>query len=115
MSAKGFLKWSSAVLAGVIIGHVGSILLRKAMYYVPSPPERVAAVPPHARWAGGADGGAWIACKPNGRRLWCEVYNEDGVAFEKGDFLAKFDSATPSRYSGGSIVFSELPLEREAR
>jgi hypothetical protein len=41
------------------------------------PPARHANVPPDAVWSGGADGGAWIACKgPVGTEYDCTVFDD---------------------------------------
>ena len=45
------------------------------------PPERPAAVPTTAVWAGGRDGGSWIDCDPLGDgRYYCTNYHDGGGA-----------------------------------
>ncbi len=66
---------------------------------VPAVPERPASVAPAAVWAGGADGGAWIACDP---ALRCTVWHEDGALAQRGSFVGQ--AGRPIAWTGHSLL-----------
>jgi hypothetical protein len=56
------------------------------------PPPRHAGIPSQAVWAGGPDGGSWIACEPSrdGSANRCTVYHEHtGEVVAAGFFVAR--------------------------
>ena len=81
------------------------------------PPERPASVPSSAVWAGGADGGSWIACEPlGGRRYDCAIYYEgDGAVWDQGlfEFVSGPRGAEPrdplrySHFNGVRVLLSD--------
>lgn|SRR5690606_4114978 len=52
-------------------------------------PKRLDKIPTGSQWAGGVDGGHWIACKNNGGDIFfCEIFSQhDGEVVAKGNFL----------------------------
>ena len=55
-------------------------------------PGRPPSVPPDALWVGGADGGAWIACRrsaPSRGEYHCRVYLESGLPEFEGEFVCR--------------------------
>jgi len=72
--------------ACAVIG--GWTLMTSACRTPSTPPVRPAVVPAGAKWAGGADGGAWILCtREESRNVnHCEIYFENGDLWTKGDY-----------------------------
>lgn len=113
MRAANFLKWSGVALTGALIGVAVTSHFMGLRY---PPPDRPANIPATAQWAGGADGGVWVACKPSGIEAHCEIYAESsGVLIEEGDFTADLSKAKPQYYSGGVVTFGSVPLDRNVR
>lgn len=67
-------------------------------------PERPAIVPPSAVWAGGADGGAWIDCRPiSSTRFACTIFNDQsGATWARGEYLL---SGRPSASEQSSLRY----------
>ena len=88
------------------------------------PPARAHGIPQDAVWAGGVDGGAWIACRVIGRRQAdCAIYWENGDLDYEGSFESTVDLGNDALlydfYSGDSIgllpsgrLNAKMPAER---
>jgi hypothetical protein len=73
-------QWSIVVLGVVVLSYCGP---------VGSPSKRPLGVPKWATWAGGADGGAYIACEADPKRKVdkCSAWNDyTGELVEQGDY-----------------------------
>lgn len=73
-------------------------------------PERPDHVPASAEWAGGSDGGAWIACsKKTLSQYACTVYDHDGKLWASGTYTIKKITAVRSYegYDGARILLQD--------
>ena len=68
-------------------------------------PPRPQGVPTSAVWAGGADGGAWIQCKPVAKEPHlhydCTVYFESGSVWVSGGFVVAERKSGKDEFPGG--------------
>ena len=72
-----------------LLGFAAAVLLWAC--HGSQPPDRPAAVPVSAEWAGGPEGGAWINCSMATKEPTvsydCSLFNEDGTVWAQGIFI----------------------------
>lgn len=84
------------VLVVILIIVLASYILLDFRQY---PPTRPSGVDPLAQWAGGADGGFWVACEDIDvkRELFrCRIYHEQGHVFDDSEYALSRDGKTKS-------------------
>ncbi len=74
----------------------------------PASPPRPQSVSTKAVWAGGSDGGAWIACTPSFKEPHlgydCIVYHDSGAVWAQGSFIVAERHNGKHEYPSGGFL-----------